>query len=386
MDSAYRASPFGLSTSAASAGQQCDAQIAQFARQVERRCAVQAPVEEPVDAPRPTRTAPPSRNTSTQPACRLAHSDGDQRQANQPAPARIHQVAPQQPDHGRREQQVEHLHADAHHRAGQRPGPRSARRCGWPSRSAARAGQWPATGSRRPAPSSRRTGRTARSGPTGRGRCRAPGGRSRPSPGWSTAGQARRCSTGRCSGPRPVRRTSSPARMCHHTSPSISGQVARGSTAATKKPTTAAVAAATPAASTRAAGAIAAPARLLVDMPRSLCRAGCVWSPPPKYCRTGRCRVLASGPMRIAGAYAVVAVILAATFAAGILTGDFRAIERSDYMTYHVAARIVLDGDGECLYEVECQSPRAAGADRRGRRRSSGARCRTTRRPGSPRW
>ena len=66
--------------------------------------------------------------------------------------------------------------------------------------------------------------------------------------------------------------------------------------------------------------------------------------------------MLASGPMRIAGAYAVVAVILAATFAAGILTGGFRAIERSDYMTYHVAARIVLDGDGECLYEVECQS------------------------------
>ncbi len=34
----------------------------------------------------------------------------------------------------------------------------------------------------------------------------------------------------------PVRSTSSPARMCHHTSPSMSGHVARGRTAATKKP------------------------------------------------------------------------------------------------------------------------------------------------------
>jgi Glycosyltransferase family 87 len=60
--------------------------------------------------------------------------------------------------------------------------------------------------------------------------------------------------------------------------------------------------------------------------------------------------------MRIVGAYALVAVILAVAFAAGILLGGFRAIERSDYLTYHVAARIVLDGDGACLYDVECQS------------------------------
>jgi len=59
--------------------------------------------------------------------------------------------------------------------------------------------------------------------------------------------------------------------------------------------------------------------------------------------------------MRIAGAYAVVAAILAVMFAAGILLGGFRAVERSDYMTYHMAARIVLDGDGNCLYDVACQ-------------------------------
>lgn len=60
--------------------------------------------------------------------------------------------------------------------------------------------------------------------------------------------------------------------------------------------------------------------------------------------------------MRLAGIYAMVAAIVAVVFAAAILTGPFRAIERSDYMTYHVAARIVLEGDGECLYEVECQA------------------------------
>ena len=96
--------------------------------------------------------------------------------------------------------------------------------------------------------------------------------------------------------------------------------------------------------------------------------------------------MLASGPMRIAGAYAVVAAILAVTFAAGILTGDFRAIERSDYMTYHVAARIVLDGDGDCLYEVECQSrvqQELIGEELGVRARRA---ARTTRRPGSRRW
>lgn len=66
--------------------------------------------------------------------------------------------------------------------------------------------------------------------------------------------------------------------------------------------------------------------------------------------------MLACRPMRIAGAYALVAAILAAVFAVGILAGGYRAVERSDYMTYHVAARIVLDGDAACLYEVECQA------------------------------
>lgn len=67
-------------------------------------------------------------------------------------------------------------------------------------------------------------------------------------------------------------------------------------------------------------------------------------------------RVLASGPMRIAGAYAVVAAIFAVVFAAGILFGGFRAVERSDYMTYQVATRIVLDGRGDCLYDAGCQA------------------------------
>ena len=60
--------------------------------------------------------------------------------------------------------------------------------------------------------------------------------------------------------------------------------------------------------------------------------------------------------MRLAGAYALVAAIVAVVFAVAILTGPYRAVERSDYMTYHVAARIVLDGDGTCLYDAACQA------------------------------
>jgi hypothetical protein len=61
-------------------------------------------------------------------------------------------------------------------------------------------------------------------------------------------------------------------------------------------------------------------------------------------------------PTRWAGAYALVAVMLASVFAFGILTGPYRAVERSDYMTYHMAARIVLDGHGSCLYHARCQA------------------------------
>lgn len=60
--------------------------------------------------------------------------------------------------------------------------------------------------------------------------------------------------------------------------------------------------------------------------------------------------------MAWAGAYALMATIVAVVFAGGILLGPYRAIERSDYMTYHVAARIVLDGHGACLYDQQCQS------------------------------
>jgi alpha-1,2-mannosyltransferase len=59
--------------------------------------------------------------------------------------------------------------------------------------------------------------------------------------------------------------------------------------------------------------------------------------------------------LRAVGAYVLVAAILAVVFAAAILIGPYRAVERSDYMTYHVAARIVLAGDGDCLYDATCQ-------------------------------
>ena len=57
-----------------------------------------------------------------------------------------------------------------------------------------------------------------------------------------------------------------------------------------------------------------------------------------------------------AGAYALLATSVAVVFAAAILLGPYRAVERSDYMTYHVAARIVLDGHGSCLYDARCQA------------------------------
>ena len=59
---------------------------------------------------------------------------------------------------------------------------------------------------------------------------------------------------------------------------------------------------------------------------------------------------------RAVGAYAVVAAILSAALGVALLIGPYRAIERSDYMTYHVAARIVLAGDGDCLYDAACQA------------------------------
>jgi hypothetical protein len=61
-------------------------------------------------------------------------------------------------------------------------------------------------------------------------------------------------------------------------------------------------------------------------------------------------------PTRWAGAYALVAAMLATIFVVAILTGPYRAVQRSDYMTYQVAARIVLEGRGDCLYSVACQS------------------------------
>ena len=65
-------------------------------------------------------------------------------------------------------------------------------------------------------------------------------------------------------------------------------------------------------------------------------------------------------PMAWAGVYALLATLVAGTFVAAVLAGPYRAVERSDYMTYHMAARIVLQGDGACLYKPQCQ----AGAQR----------------------
>jgi hypothetical protein len=60
--------------------------------------------------------------------------------------------------------------------------------------------------------------------------------------------------------------------------------------------------------------------------------------------------------MAWAGAYALLSIIAAVVFAGAILLGPYRAVERSDYMTYHMAARIVLDGYGACLYDEQCQA------------------------------
>lgn len=82
----------------------------------------------------------------------------------------------------------------------------------------------------------------------------------------------------------------------------------------------------------------------------------------PKYWRAPARRlqrVLACRAMsltRLAGAYALVASLAAIVFAGAILLGPYRAVARSDYMTYHMAARIVLSGDGACLYDTQCQA------------------------------
>jgi hypothetical protein len=57
-----------------------------------------------------------------------------------------------------------------------------------------------------------------------------------------------------------------------------------------------------------------------------------------------------------ASAYAVLATVMALVFASAILLGPYRAVQRSDYMTVHMAARIVLDGHGACLYDPQCQA------------------------------
>ena len=58
----------------------------------------------------------------------------------------------------------------------------------------------------------------------------------------------------------------------------------------------------------------------------------------------------------MAAAYATIALLLATGFVVAILGGGFRAIQRSDYMTYHLAGRMLLAGKGDCLYEITCQA------------------------------
>jgi hypothetical protein len=60
--------------------------------------------------------------------------------------------------------------------------------------------------------------------------------------------------------------------------------------------------------------------------------------------------------MAWAVAYALLSTIMAVVFASAILLGPYRAVQRSDYMTVHMAARIVLDGNGACLYDERCQA------------------------------
>jgi hypothetical protein len=61
-------------------------------------------------------------------------------------------------------------------------------------------------------------------------------------------------------------------------------------------------------------------------------------------------------PIVWAGAYALLATVAAGALAIGILGGEYRAVERSDYVTYQSAGLIVLHSDGACLYTVECQA------------------------------
>jgi hypothetical protein len=61
-------------------------------------------------------------------------------------------------------------------------------------------------------------------------------------------------------------------------------------------------------------------------------------------------------PRLWAGAYTLLASIAAVALAAGILGGSYRAVERSDYVTYQTAGLIVLHGDGACLYTAACQA------------------------------
>ena len=78
--------------------------------------------------------------------------------------------------------------------------------------------------------------------------------------------------------------------------------------------------------------------------------------PTPGSWLASRASLAGMSGTRLVGAYALLSAMAGVVFATAILLGPYRAVERSDYMTYHVAAQIVLDGDGVCLYTAECQA------------------------------
>jgi hypothetical protein len=61
-------------------------------------------------------------------------------------------------------------------------------------------------------------------------------------------------------------------------------------------------------------------------------------------------------PSPLVVGYAALSAVAAIALVVGLITGDYRAIERSDYMMYHTAARIVVQGNGDCLYVEACQA------------------------------
>ncbi len=87
------------------------------ARQVEWR-SVRRPSEEPVGG-LPDQDGAAQQEHQHPPGVQVGPGDRDEGQADEPAAARVDQVAPQHPDDGRGEHEIDHLDAHAQDRAGQ---------------------------------------------------------------------------------------------------------------------------------------------------------------------------------------------------------------------------------------------------------------------------